>query len=81
MPLGASLVVQWLTVRLPMQGSWVLSPEPELRGCMLQLVKPTRLQPTLCNKRSHHNEPIPHCNKQYFLLAAASEPWCPAMKT
>ena len=32
---GASLVVQWLTVRLPMQGTWVHAPvqeDPTCRG-------------------------------------------------
>ena len=99
MPLGASLVVQRLTVHLPMQGTWVPFPglgrshipqqlslcttatEPVLRGCKLQLLKPTRLEPVLCNERSHRREPTPHRNNQNFLLAAASEALCPAMKT
>ena len=76
---GTSLVVQWLRIRLPMQGTrvWALVREdPTCRGatkpishnywaCALepashnywalapQLLKPTRLEPMLCNKRSH----------------------------
>ena len=71
----ASLVAQWLRIRLPMQGARVrtLGLEdptccratkarvPQLlslpsRVCEPQLLKPTHLEPVLCNKRSHHNE-------------------------
>ena len=30
---------------------------------MPQLLKPTRLEPVLHNKRSHHNEKPVHCNE------------------
>ena len=29
-----------------------------------QLLKPTRLEPMLCNKRSHRNEKLVHCNEK-----------------
>ena len=31
---------------------------------MLQLLKPVRLEPVLCNKRSHRNEKPMHRNKE-----------------
>ena len=34
------------------------------RACVPQLLKPTRLDPELCNKRSHRNEKPMHCNKE-----------------
>ncbi|KAJ8794518.1 hypothetical protein J1605_018971 [Eschrichtius robustus] len=34
-----------------------------------QLLKPTRLEPVLRNKRSHHNEKPVHCNKETSLVA------------
>ena len=29
-----------------------------------QLLKPTRLEPVLCSKRSHHNEKPTHCKEE-----------------
>ena len=38
-----------------------------------QLLKPARLDPMLCNKRSHRNEKPAHLNEEYFPLAATTE--------
>ena len=87
---GASLVAQWLRIRLPMWGTWVralVQEHPTCHGaakpmrhnywaCALeptshnywahvpQLLKPARLEPVLCNKRSHRNEKPMHHNKE-----------------
>ena len=68
--LGASLIIQWLRINLPMQRTWVRSlvqEDPTCCGAM----NPTRpascacaLEPTLCNKRSHGNEKHAHCNSR-----------------
>ena len=64
------LVAQWLRIHLPMQGTRVRSQvweDPTCRGATKplhhnywvhapQLVKPTRLEPVLHNKRSHRSE-------------------------
>ena len=69
-PSRASLVAQWLRIRLPMQGTQVralVREDPTCRGVtkpvshnywarVLQLLKPAHLDPLLRNKRSHHNE-------------------------
>ena len=104
---GTSLVVQWLRIRLPIQGTWVRAlvwEDPTCRGatkpvhhnywvCALdleshnyrarvpQLLKPTRLEPVLCNKRSHCNEKPVHCNKEQPPLAATRESPRAATKT
>ena len=88
--LGASLVAQWLRIRLPVQGTRVWSlvrEDPTCRGAtkpvrhnywacalepvshnywahMLQLLKPTHLEPVLCSKRGHCNEKPVHCNEE-----------------
>ena len=85
----ASLVAQWLRIRLPRQGTWVqalVREDPTCHGaakpvrhsywaCTLepashnywarvpQLLKPTRLEPMLRNKRSHRNEKRAHHNE------------------
>ena len=87
---GASLVAQWLRIRLPMQGTQVralVRKDPTCRGAtnpvchnywactlepgshnyrvhVLQLLKPTCLEPVLRNKRIHHNEKPAHRNKE-----------------
>ena len=75
---GTSLVAQWLRIRLPMQGTWVralVREDPTCRRAtkpvrhnywahVLQLLKLVRLEPVLCNKRSHCNEKPAHCNKE-----------------
>ena len=87
---GTSLVVQWLRIHLPMQGTgfrslvredltcrgatkpvshnyWACSLEPVSHSywaCMPQLLKPTHLEPVLCNKGSHRNEKHTYCNEE-----------------
>ena len=61
---GTSLVVQWLTIHLPVQGIQVRSLVQELRSHMLWSNKPMcrnywspgTLEPVLCSKRNHHSE-------------------------
>ena len=75
---GTSLVVQWLRIRLPMQGTRVQDLVREDPTCcratkpghhnywahVPQLLKPARLEPVLRNKTSHCNKPMPaHRNK------------------
>ena len=86
-----SLVVQWLRIRLPRQGTRVqalVREDPTCRGatkpvrhnnwslhalelvchnywgCVLQLLKPTCLEPVLHSKRSHCNEKPVHRNEE-----------------
>ena len=75
---GASLVAQWLRIRLPMQGTRVralVREDPTCRGAtkpvrhnygahVPQLLKPVRLEPMLRNKRSHLNEKPAHRNEE-----------------
>ena len=77
-----SLVVQWLRIQLPMQGTWVWSLVQEDPTCYgttnhAQLLSPNAPEPMLCSKRSHHSEnPTrtnqdsvqPKCNKIFFNL-------------
>ena len=70
-------MAQWLRICLPTQGTWVralVREDPTCRGAtkpvchnywahVPQLLKPTRLEPVLHNKRSHHNEKPSHCNE------------------
>ena len=44
-------------------------------------MKPVCLVTVLCNKRSHHNEKLKHCNEEEPLLAATRESSHTAMKT
>ena len=74
----ASLVVQWLRIHLPMQGTWVWALVQEDLTCcgatkpvchnywtrMPQLLKPACLEPVLCNKRSHCNEKPTHHDEE-----------------
>ena len=67
---GTSLVVQWLRIRLPMQGTWVRALVWEDPTCC-GATKPVHhnywacaLEPVLHNKRSHRNEKPAHCNKE-----------------
>ena len=83
-------MVQWLRIRLPMQGTrvqdlvqedptcrgatkpvrhnywaWALEPASHnYRAHVPQLLKPTRLEPVLRNKRSHDNEKPAHHNEE-----------------
>ena len=95
MTAGTSLVVQWLRIHLPMQGTWVWSlvwEDPTCRRAtkpvrhnyrarVMQLLKPACLEPMLRNKRSHHNEKPAHCSEELPLLAATRESPCTATKT
>ena len=47
----------------------------------MQLLKPTCLEPVLCNKRSHRNEKPTHRNEEQPLLAATRESLHAAKKT
>ena len=76
--LGTSLVVQWLRICLPMQGTQVralVREDPTCHGATKpmrhnywprepQLLKPAHLEPMLCNKRSHHNEKPAQCSEE-----------------
>ena len=76
--LGASLVVQWLRIRLPMQGTWVRALVQEdpiccgatkpmclrSRACEPQLLKSACIEPMLRSKRSHRNEKPMHRNEE-----------------
>ena len=93
--MGTSLVVQWVGICLPMQGSWVPSLVWENPTCLeatkqvssnywaylLQLLKPACLEPLLDNVRSHCNEKPGHCNEEQPLLSTTRESPCTAMKT
>ena len=63
-----SLVVEWIGVHLPMQGTWVLSLFWEYPSCsrvtksMCPRAEGQALEPVLLNKRSHHNEKPMHCS-------------------
>ena len=74
----ASLVAQWLRIRLPMQGTRVRALVREHPTCcgatkpashnywahVPQLLKPACLEPVFRNKRSHHNEKPMHHNEE-----------------
>ena len=70
---GISMVVQWLRIRLAIQGMQAQSLVRELRFymsqdnsvCMLQLLNPCALKPVLLNKRSHHDEKLIHHNLEH----------------
>ena len=92
---GTSLAVQWLRIRLPMQGTRVhplVREDPTCHGatkpvrhnywaCVLQLLKPAHLEPVLRNKRSHCSEKPVHHNEESPLLAATRESPRAATKT
>ena len=44
------MVVQWLRIHMPVQGTWVPSQAREDPTCL------GATKPSLCNKRSHHRE-------------------------
>ena len=66
----ASLVVQWLRVRLPMQGTRVHAPVREDPTCcgaagpMSMVAEPVRLEPVLRNGRGHNSERPAYCKKK-----------------
>ena len=51
------MVVQWLGIRLPMQGIWVWS---LVRGHLPCGLRAATTEPVLCNKKSHCNEKAAH---------------------
>ena len=77
-PFWTSLVVQWLRICLPIQGTRVrplVREDPTCRRAtkpathnywarVPQLLKPACLEPMLCNKRSHRNEKPVHHNEE-----------------
>ena len=77
-PGTSSLVVQWIRIHLPMQGTQVRSLVREHSTCcgtsnpvcqnywvpMLQLLKPACLEPMLHNRGNHHNEKLTHHNEE-----------------
>lgn len=79
--LGAFLVIQWLGVGLPMQGTWVSSLIRELGSHMLwgnwahtpNYWSPCALKSMPCNERNHH--------KEKPLLSATRECPCTATKS
>ena len=96
----ASLVAQWLGIRLPVGGTGVRSlvrRHPTCCGATKlvhqqllslcsralepQLRKPMRLEPVLCNKRSHRNEQPAHRNEEQPPLAPTKESPRAATKT
>ena len=91
---GTFLVVQWLRIHLPRQGTQVQSlvqedptrckatkPVHNYWAHMPQLLKPACLEPVLCNKRSHCNEKPTHRNEEWPPLAATRESPRAATKT
>ena len=53
-----SLVVQWLRIRLPMQGTWVRSLIRGYPTCYEATSKPmSHNEPGLCDENSHHEKP------------------------
>ena len=68
---GASLVAQWLRIRLTTQGTRVralIQEDPICHGAtkpvVPQLLKPARLESVLRNKRSHRDEKTVHHNEE-----------------
>ena len=75
-PSETPLVVQWLRICLPMQGSRVQSLVQKDPTC-LRAAKPMShgawaLEPVLWNKRRHHSEKPEHCNQR---VAPAHRNW------
>ncbi|XP_049569015.1 11-beta-hydroxysteroid dehydrogenase 1 isoform X2 [Orcinus orca] len=73
---GASLVVQWLRVRLPMQGTQVRAPDPvwgipratERLGLRAMAAEPACPEPVLRNGRGHSTERPAYHKKNIFYL-------------
>ena len=94
-PGRSSLVAQWIRIHLPMQwtqvqslvredSTWCGTSKPVCHNCwvpMLQLLKPTYLEPVLCNKQSHHNQKPTHYNAEQPLLSSTRESCMKAAKT
>ena len=74
------------------RSNWVREPQllspraTTTEACVLRaraphLLKPSHLEPVLCNKRSHHNEKPAHCNEEWPPLATTRESPHTATKT
>ena len=59
-----SLVVQWLRIHLPMQGTSVPFLVQKIPHAASQYWSLNALEPMCLNKRRHHNEKPMHCNKE-----------------
>ena len=76
---GASLVVRWLRIRLPMQGTWVQAlvwEDPTCRGAtgpVSHTTEHARLEPLLRNKRGRDSERPAHRDEEWPPLAATRE--------
>ena len=76
---GASLVAQWLRIRLPMQGTRVralVQEDPTCRGAArpwATTTEPARLEPVLRNGRGRDSERPAHRDEEWPPLAATGE--------
>ena len=57
-----------------LQSNWARA--PQLLSPVPQLLKPVRLEPVLCNKRSHSNKPAHHSEERLPLAATREKPAC-----
>ena len=94
-PGRSSLVAQWIRIHLPMQGTQLRSlvredstccgtSKPVCHNCwvpMLQLLKPTYLEPVVHSKGSHCNQNLTHHNAEQPLLSSIRESCMKATKT
>ena len=75
----ASLVAQWLGIRLPMQGTRVRALVREDPTCcgvarpVSHITEPARLEPVLRNKRGRDSERPAYRDEEWPLLAATRE--------
>ena len=86
--LGASLVVQWLGIHLPVWGSrvqylvlessaWCRVAKPPVHNywaCVLQLLKPTHLESALHSRRGHRSERLGHHSEEWPPASLPSKP-------
>ena len=89
----ASLVVQWLRILLPKQGTWFRSllqgdltggraTKPVHHNYWASALDPVSLEPALHSKRSHRNEkPVHHNGEERPPLATTTESPCIATKS
>ena len=84
--LETSLLIQQIQICLPIQGTQFGSLVQEDSTCYgatnpVHHMKPVRLEPVLCNKRSHCSEKPVHCNAEYPPLTTTRESPRTAVKT
>ena len=83
----ASLVAQWLGIRLPMQGTRVrarsgkIPHAAERLGPWATITEPARLEPVLRNGRGCDSERLAHCDEEWSPLTATGESLCTETKT